>query len=159
VRPTRRASYDWLAETAGTEGTEKGVVTDAADDKAAWETATRAIRAEKCDEINLAELLQGLALRPKEPPANPGAVSLLTIHAAKGLEFDHVWLVGMAETVLPSWQSLQPNARPAELEEERRNCFVAITRTRQTLVLTHARQYRGWQKHPSRFLVEMGLTT
>jgi ATP-dependent DNA helicase UvrD/PcrA len=109
-------------------------------------------------EIDLAELLQGLALRPKEPPTDPGAVSLLTIHSAKGLEFDHVWLIGMVETVLPSWQSLQANARPSELEEELRNCFVAITRTRHTLVLSRAGQYRGWRKEPSRFLMEMGLS-
>src|SRR5258708_31313708 len=108
--------------------------------KAAWETAARAIRSEKGGEIDLAELLQGLALRPKEPPTDTGAVSLSTIHSAKGLEFDHVWLVGMAETVLPSWQSLQPNATAPQLEEERRNCFVAITRTRQTLVLARAGQ-------------------
>ena len=145
----------WLPETVG--GT-SGVVTDAADDKAAWEAATRAIRVEKGAEVDLGELLQGLALRPKEPPPDPGAVSLCTIHSAKGLEFDHVWLVGMAETVLPSWQSLQANARPQELEEERRNCFVAITRTRQTLVLSRATQYRGWRKQASRFLVEMGLS-
>jgi ATP-dependent DNA helicase UvrD/PcrA len=145
----------WLPETAGTAN---GVVTDAADDKAAWETAARSIRAEEGGDVNLAELLQGLALRSKEPPTDPGAVSLLTIHAAKGLEFDHVWVVGMAETVLPSWQSLRPNARPAELEEERRNCFVAITRTRQTLVLSRASQYGGWTKKPSRFLAEMGLS-
>ena len=87
-----------------------------------------------------------MALRPKEPPPDPDAVSLLTIHAAKGLEFDHVWLMGLAESVLPSWQSLKPNARPAELEEERRNCFVAITRTKQTLVLSHANIYRGRSK-------------
>ncbi len=145
----------WLPETAGTEN---GVVTDAEDDKAAWETAARAIRAEKGGELDLAELLQGLALRPKEPPSDPEAVSLSTIHGAKGLEFNHVWLIGMAETVLPSWQSLQSTARPQELEEERRNCFVAITRTRQTLILSRANQYRGRRKEPSRFLVEMGLT-
>ncbi|MGH9343827.1 MAG: ATP-dependent helicase [Terriglobia bacterium] len=144
----------WLPETAGTED---GVVTDAADDKAAWETAARAIRAEKGGQIDLAELLQGMALRPKEPPCDPDAVSLSTIHTAKGLEFEHVWLIGLAETVLPSWQSLKASARPAELEEERRNCFVAITRTRQRLVLSRALQYRGWRKEPSRFLTEMGL--
>jgi DNA helicase II / ATP-dependent DNA helicase PcrA len=74
------------------------------------------------------------------------------------LEFDHVWLIGLAESILPSWQSLQLNARPAELEEERRNCFVAITRTKETLVVSRARQYRGWSKQPSRFIAEMGLT-
>ena len=144
----------WLPETAGTAN---GVVTDAADDKAAWEVAARAIRAEKGGAIDLAELLQGLALRPKEPPPDPGAVSLFTIHSAKGLEFEYVWLIGMAETVLPSWQSLQANARPSDLEEERRNCFVAITRTRQTLVLSRASRYRAWRKEPSRFLGEMGV--
>ncbi|MGP8268389.1 MAG: ATP-dependent helicase [Beijerinckiaceae bacterium] len=144
----------WLPETAVSS---EGVVSDAADDKAAWEIATRAIRAEKGSEPDLAELLQGIALRPKEPPADPGAVSLLTIHSAKGLEFDHVWLLGLAETVLPSWQSLQAKAQPAELEEERRNCFVAITRTRHTLILTRADNYHGWVKAPSRFLQEMKL--
>jgi DNA helicase-2/ATP-dependent DNA helicase PcrA len=64
----------------------------------------------------------------------------------------------MAETVLPSWQSLKPDANPAELEEERRNCFVAITRTKRTLVLSRAAQYRGWKKEPSRFVAEMGLS-
>lgn len=144
----------WLPETAVSS---EGVVSDAADDKAAWEIATRAIRAEKGSEPDLAELLQGIALRPKEPPADPGAVSLLTIHSAKGLEFDHVWLLGLAETVLPSWQSLQAKAQPAELEEERRNCFVAITRTRHTLILTRADNYHGWVKAPSQFLQEMKL--
>jgi DNA helicase II / ATP-dependent DNA helicase PcrA len=145
----------WLPETVDTS---EGVVSDADEDKEAWETAVRAIRAEKGGEIDLGELLQGMALRPKEPPPDPDAVSLLTIHAAKGLEFDHVWLMGLAESVLPSWQSLKPNARPAELEEERRNCFVAITRTKQTLVLSHANIYRGWSKQPSRFITEMGIT-
>ena len=65
--------------------------------------------------------------------------------------------VGLAESVLPSWQSLRQEAKPAELEEERRNCFVAITRTRCSLVLTRAEKYKGWKKQPSRFLAEMGL--
>lgn len=146
----------WLPETAGNAN---GIVTDAADDKLAWETGVRAIRAEKGGELDLADLLQGLALRPKEPPRDPGSVSLSTIHSAKGLEFDQVWLVGLAETILPSWQSLKPEAKPAEMEEERRNCFVAITRTRKNLILSRACQYRGWKKDPSRFLSEMGLQT
>ena len=155
-REVIRDALVWLPETTGATN---GVVTDAAEDKVAWETAVRAIRTEKAGDVDLPELLQGLALRPKEPPPDPTAVTLCTIHSAKGLEFNHVWLMGMAETVLPSWQSLQKNALPAVMEEERRNCFVAITRTRQTLVLSRASQYRGWRKEPSRFLVEMGLTT
>lgn len=147
-------ALSWFPEISGSTG---GVVTDAEEDRAAWEAATRAIRAEKGGQLDLAELLQGLALRQKEPPPDPNAVTLSTIHSAKSLEFNHVWLVGMAETVLPSWQSLQPNAQPAELEEERRNCFVAITRTRKTLVLSRAKNYRGWSKEPSRFITEMCL--
>ncbi len=154
-RTVMKEALVWLP---GTVDSSEGVVTDAEDDKAAWETALRAIRAEKGGEPELEELLQGLALRPKEPPPDPEAVALLTVHAAKGLEFDHVYLVGLAETVLPSWQSLQPKARPAELEEERRNCFVAITRTKECLVISRSESYRGWRKTASRFLTEMGLT-
>jgi DNA helicase-2/ATP-dependent DNA helicase PcrA len=137
--------------------TPDGVVSDAAEDRAAWETAHRAIRAEKGAPPDLDELLQGMKLRPKEPSPDPTAVRLLTIHAAKGLEFDRVWLIGMAESVLPSWQSLKYNAQPSELEEERSNCFVGITRTKKQLVLTRAEQYQGYRKTPSRFLEEMGL--
>ena len=125
-------AMSWLPGITGTAG---GVVTDAAEDKAAWEKTARDLRAEKGEQLDLPELLQGLALRPKDPPIDPSAVSLLTIHSSKGLEFDVVWLVGLAETVLPSWQSLKADARPSDMEEERRNCFVAITRTQKSLHL------------------------
>jgi DNA helicase-2/ATP-dependent DNA helicase PcrA len=138
--------------------TPEGVVSDAAEDRAAWDVAVRAIRAEKGSQPDLDELLQGMKLRPKEPPPDPTAVQLLTIHAAKGLEFDLVWLIGMAESVLPSWQSLKHDAPPSELEEERRNCFVGITRTKKLLTLARAEQYRGYRNAPSRFLAEMNLT-
>lgn len=58
---------------------------------------------------------------------------------------------------MPSWQSLKKGDTSAEMEEERRNCFVAITRTRERLVLSRAGMYQGWRKQPSRFLKEMGL--
>ena len=132
-----------------------GILTDVADDEAAWKVAAKAIRAEKGGEPDLPELLQGIALRPKEPPQDPGAVILSTIHSSKGLEFNHVWVVGLAEGLLPSWQSLKMDARPADLEEERRNCFVAITRTKQTLVLSRADTYQGRPKPISRFIAEM----
>ena len=144
----------WLPDITGTAG---GVVTDAVEDKAAWEKTARDLRAEKGDQLDLPELLQGLALRPKDPPIDPGAVSLLTIHSSKGLEFDYVWLVGLAETVLPSWQSLKTDAQPSDMEEERRNCFVAITRTQKFLHLSYAKRYRDWNKEPSRFIAEMGI--
>ena len=80
----------------------------------------------------------------------------MTIHGAKGKEFKNVFLIGLAEGELPSWQSLKAEG-DAEVEEERRNCFVAITRTEERLVLSYADRYRNWSKQPSRFLNEMGL--
>jgi DNA helicase-2/ATP-dependent DNA helicase PcrA len=73
------------------------------------------------------------------------------------LEFAYVWVIAIVEQILPSWQSLKPGAPSAELEEERRNFFVAITRTQKRLVLSSANEYRGWQRQPSRFLDEMNL--
>jgi DNA helicase-2/ATP-dependent DNA helicase PcrA len=81
----------------------------------------------------------------------------MTIHGAKGKEFKHVYLIGLVEDELPSFQSKQKGDSSPEMEEERRNCFVAITRAIETLTLSYAQRYRGWPKEPSRFLFEMGL--
>jgi DNA helicase-2/ATP-dependent DNA helicase PcrA len=81
----------------------------------------------------------------------------MTVHGAKGREFDIVYLIGLAEDVMPSYQSRQKEDNSVEMEEERRNCFVAITRAKECLVLSYAERYRGWKKEPSRFLVEMGF--
>jgi DNA helicase II / ATP-dependent DNA helicase PcrA len=135
----------------------EGAVSDAADDKAAWDVCMKEIRAEKGGDVELDEVIQGLALRSKEPPRDPAAVTLLTVHASKGLEFDIVYVAGLAESVMPSWQSVNKGDASAEMEEERRNCFVAITRTRERLILSRANVYRGWSKKASRFLAEMGF--
>jgi DNA helicase-2/ATP-dependent DNA helicase PcrA len=66
-------------------------------------------------------------------------------------------VVGLAESLLPSWQSIEKGDVSPEMEEERRNCFVAITRTKKTLHLSWADKYGTWRKNPSRFLNEMGL--
>jgi DNA helicase-2/ATP-dependent DNA helicase PcrA len=153
-RKVVRDAVPVLLTSAGSDG---GVVTDAADDRAAWDSCLKEIRAEKGDEPELAELVQGLALRSKEPPPDPNAIALMTIHASKGLEFDTVYVMGLAESVLPSWQSIQKGVASPEMEEERRNCFVAITRAREHLVLSRAESYRNWRKEPSRFLREMQL--
>ena len=81
----------------------------------------------------------------------------MTIHSAKGMEFDHVYLVGLVEDQLPSFQSIKRGPDSREMQEERRNCFVAITRCQESLNLSYAREYFGWPKRPSRFLKEMGL--
>lgn len=99
--------------------------------------------------------LQSMDLVAKVAPPAPGAVRCLTVHAAKGLEFKHVYVVGMAQEVLPSFQALRKGAASREIEEERRNCFVAITRAKETLTLTRAKNYYGYAKGPSQFLAEM----
>ena len=126
------------------------------DDLSAWGRIQREIR-DSQGTSSLDRLLQELELRSKEPVPTPGTVSLTTIHGAKGQQFDIVYLIGLAEEVMPSWQSLQKGDGSAALEEERRGCFVAVTRTKRRLVLSRAKQYRGWTKRPSRFLKEMGI--
>ncbi|WP_298623372.1 DNA helicase II, partial [uncultured Legionella sp.] len=83
-------------------------------------------------------------------------VHLMTLHAAKGLEFPVVFLVGMEEGVFPGKQSLE---EPGRLEEERRLCYVGMTRAMRKLVLSYAeirRQYGREEYHrPSRFLREL----
>ena len=69
--------------------------------------------------------------------AEADAVVMMTIHTAKGLEFPHVFLVGAEEGLFPSQRSMD---EPEALEEERRLCYVAITRAKKTLTVTHARQ-------------------
>jgi DNA helicase-2/ATP-dependent DNA helicase PcrA len=81
----------------------------------------------------------------------------MTIHGAKGMEFEHVYLVGLVEDQLPSFQAVKKGDDSRELQEERRNCFVAITRAQESLTLTYAGSYWGWSKAPSRFLNDMEL--
>lgn len=132
--------------------------TDIEEDRSAWSVLVTSINQSIGRSAPLELFLQELALRSKEPPVGPNVVTLMTIHNAKGKEFDHVFVVGLAESVLPSFQSLKAGEQSVEMEEERRNCFVAITRAKEWLCLSYADRYRGWSKQPSRFLVEMQLT-
>jgi DNA helicase-2/ATP-dependent DNA helicase PcrA len=85
-------------------------------------------------------------------------VTIMTIHAAKGLEFQHVWLAGWEEGVFPSQRSLDEGGL-ASLEEERRLAYVAITRARRNATIMHAanrRIYGQWTSSiPSRFVAEL----
>lgn len=129
---------------------------DFKDDVSAWRRIEREIRQVR-GSVALDQFLQEMELRSKEPAPASGAVSLATIHGAKGLEFDTVYLIGMAEDILPSWHSIQKENGNAAIEEERRGCFVAITRTKQHLILSRAESYNGRLRKPSRFLKEMDL--
>ena len=128
---------------------------DLREDLSAWRRIATEIRDTRKD-APLDQFVDELRLRSKEPAPSPDAVSLMTIHGAKDGEFDTVYLIGLAEEVLPSFHSLRRAEGSSEIEEERRQCFVAITRAKRRLILSHARQYRGRPKVPSRFLKEMG---
>jgi DNA helicase-2/ATP-dependent DNA helicase PcrA len=127
------------------------------DERLVWEELMREIPRSLGGPLTLEAFLQELQMRSKEPILRPSTVTLMTIHGAKGKEFDHVYLIGMVEDELPSFQSRKKGDQSPEMEEERRNCFVAITRAIKTLTLSHAETYRGWPKKPSRFLFEMKL--
>ena len=122
-----------------------------------WRTLHDEIMDEHGSGITLHVYLLQLDLASKEPRPGKDAVRCMTVHRAKGLEFKHVYLLGMAQEVLPSFQALRQGPRSTAVDEERRNCFVAVTRASETLTLTRSRQYYGYSKAPSQFLVEMGL--
>lgn len=87
---------------------------------------------------------------------NKNAVNLMTLHGAKGLEFPFVFLVGMEDGIFPHLKSMEG----FDLEEERRLCYVGMTRAKEKLYLTHAKSRTLWGKEdelpPSRFLYEFG---
>lgn len=87
---------------------------------------------------------------------DPNRISLMTVHSVKGLEFNHVFVVGMEEGIFPHMNSLMENS---EIEEERRLCYVAITRAKDDLHLVNARRRTLFGKEQinpvSRFLSEI----
>ena len=114
-------------------------------------------------EPSLAGFLQDTSLggRDDQPQAEDkrvkDAITLMTLHSAKGLEFPRVYLVGMEEGILPHRRSVEGTL--AMIEEERRIAYVGITRARDHLTLTRAAARKKWGKSrpsmPSRFLLEM----
>ena len=112
------------------------------------------------DEPSLSEFLEEVALVADIDgvESNDNKVLLMTLHSAKGLEFDHVYLAGMEDGVFPSYMTITADDK-AEMEEERRLAYVGITRAREELTLTCAkmRMLRGeTQYNPvSRFVKEI----
>ncbi|MEH2454393.1 DNA helicase PcrA [Nostoc sp.] len=96
---------------------------------------------EENEEVSLQDFLSSAALSSDLDNLKEGqtAVSLMTLHASKGLEFPVVFLVGLEQGLFPGYRSL---GDPASLEEERRLCYVGITRAQERLFLSHARERR-----------------
>ncbi|MBQ8840562.1 MAG: UvrD-helicase domain-containing protein [Clostridia bacterium] len=113
---------------------------------------------ENADEPSLSGFLEEVALISDidRYDEDADAVTLMTIHSAKGLEFPVVFLPGMEEGVFPGQQAI---STPGEIEEERRLAYVAITRAKKILIITHAKErmlYNMTQRNPlSRFVKEI----
>lgn len=123
-----------------------------------WRELQESLTREHAPEnLTLHLYLQEMDLKSKAPAQLPGSVRCLTVHGSKGMEFKHVFLMGMADGVFPSYQATKKGPESKEMEEERRNCFVAITRAEETLNISWSRSYNGYPKKPSRFLEEMGF--
>jgi ATP-dependent DNA helicase Rep len=112
------------------------------------------------EQLPLDEAISRLVLRDlleqqDEEETGPDSVQLMTLHAAKGLEFPHVYIIGMEENLLPHRVSVQED----NIAEERRLAYVGITRAQQTLAMTLALKRRQFGEtincEPSRFIAEL----
>jgi ATP-dependent DNA helicase Rep len=111
------------------------------------------------DEIDIETAVSRLILRDlleqREEEDDSDKVQLLTLHASKGLEFPHVFIMGLEEEILPHRSSIEEN----NIEEERRLMYVGITRAQQTLTMTYAAHRKQYGEKietiPSRFLDEL----
>ncbi len=141
---------------------------NADDQEARWASVEEVVNAvanytARASEPSLAGFLHEVALtgneadQDKQSKLERNAVALMTLHAAKGLEFPEVYMVGMEEGLLPHHRSVADAG--AAVDEERRLCYVGVTRAKRRLTLTMALDRRKWGKprptHPSRFLYEL----
>ena len=102
---------------------------------------------------HIEEYTEALRRRSSEKKEKETGVGLLTFHSAKGMEFDTVFLIDASEDYTPYWQA----ATSAEIEEERRMFYVALTRAKNRLFVLHADDRFGKKREPSRFLKEAKL--
>lgn len=152
---------------------------DTLDDRAAqgrWQNVLELVgwlkRKAEEDDLDLIELTQHVALvtlLQRSDDDEPDAVKLSTLHASKGLEYPHVYLVGVEEGLLPHAGRDEEDADPAQaaealaqrIQEERRLMYVGITRAQRTLHLSWCRKRRRARddvvREVSRFIAEMGL--
>lgn len=148
------ACFELFDELNVTDG-EDEAYPDYSDDKQNWQRIAQDIRRSHGESVNLHIFLQEMDLSPKAKTLSKDCVRLQTVHTAKGAEFENVLVIGLAEEQFPTYFAIKKGE--TAIQEERRNCFVAITRSSKNLYLSYATSYSGWKKQPSRFLKEMGL--
>ncbi len=148
----------WADNCQETSQPDESAFNEYEEEREVWQLLTNEIAKKfEGEEVSLHQFLQELALTSKTAPKPSNAIPCFTIHASKGMEFGHVYLMGLVEDQLPSWAAVKKGEKSLEMQEERRNCFVAITRAQESLTLTLSVEVFGWRKNPSRFLKEMGI--
>lgn len=118
---------------------------------------------ERGEEATLRSFLEEMSLVSDQDTldaSDDNALTMMTLHISKGLEYPVVFIVGMEEGLFPSGRSIDPNSTdPTALEEERRLCYVGMTRAERKLFMTYARSRKVWGMEqtnpPSRFLGEL----
>jgi superfamily I DNA/RNA helicase len=106
-------------------------------------------------QFSLEHLLSELALGSiGRSPTIGGGVKLASLHRTKGLQWKQVYLVGLEEGHHPHYKAVKD---PQRLSEERRLCFVGVSRAEDSLTVTWAASWKTWKKDRSRFILEMGL--
>ncbi|MEW6446425.1 MAG: UvrD-helicase domain-containing protein [Pseudomonadota bacterium] len=145
---------DWLKDTSDTPKQAERRWTNVNDWLEWLEKLTSGEEAMDIQELAGRASLMGILERQNEDEAGD-QIRLMTLHAAKGLEFPHVFIMGMEEELLPHRESLDEE----RLEEERRLAYVGITRAQQSLTFTltkKRKRYGEWvESEPSRFLTEI----
>ncbi len=152
----RDINYElWLTDNAADQASGERKMENV-NDLLAWLTR---LSEQEGEEKSLADLVSTMTLMDvlerKEEDNAGDRVALMTLHAAKGLEFPHVFIAGMEEEILPHRNSMEGNA----IEEERRLAYVGITRAQKSLTLTYAARRKKQGElvltEPSRFIAEL----
>lgn len=130
---------------------------DSLDNLAEFKRLSNEFENEFGERLTLNDFLQQLALQFLDQRENTETIKLMTIHASKGLEFETVFVIGMTEGIFPSSKTIEEK-KELGLEEERRLCYVAITRAKKNLFLCDSEGITrdGKFKFTSRFIDEIG---
>jgi DNA helicase-2/ATP-dependent DNA helicase PcrA len=150
--------FAWVDRIAsGTEWATTAYLASYEEERTVWNEFEALHRGLISDNVPLGEFLRALDLASKTP-VQQDIIRLLTVHAAKGLEFRRVYIVGATDGQFPAFQAVKLGDRSEAMEEERRSFFVAITRSRDQVIVTYSTVVRGYATRPSRFLLEMGIS-